>query len=86
MAPDFQTLYNVFMALGVPVGLAVWKMVNDRLAAAEAKATKANDELADYKLHVSETYLATRRFEGFEERLFGELKAIREQLGEKADK
>ena len=83
---DFQSAYNVFMALVVPMVLAVWKMGNERITAAEEKAASAAAKLAEYKLHVSETYLAIRRFEGFEERLFSELKAIKEQLGDKQDR
>jgi hypothetical protein len=86
VAPDFQTVYNIVMALGVPIAGVIWKLATERIKDAETKAHQAAADLAAYKLHVSETYLAIKRFEGFEERLFGELKAIRERLDDKADK
>lgn len=85
-APDFQTIWNIVMTLGVPVGLYVVKLVFDRIAVAHARADAAHDLIAAHKTHAAETFLTVERFDGFEERLFTEIRAIRDALGDKADR
>lgn len=83
---DFQTAYNVIMALVVPAGLFVVKMIFDRIEGARARADSAHDAIAEHRTYAAESFLTIKRFEGFEERLFGELRAIREALADKVDR
>ena len=97
---DFQTAFNVAMGIGGVLVPLVAKMLMDKIADAKSagtsadhkaqeakeKAQEAKDAIARHQLYASETFLTVRRFEGFEERLFTELRGIKERLDEKADK
>ncbi len=72
-------------ALSVLISFGL-KLIFDRIGRAETYAAKAQSDLENYKLHVAEHFLSLRRFEGFEERLFLELKAIKDALAGKEDR
>lgn len=93
MTFDFQTAFNVALAIGGFLASFVLNQVFARIsearreaASAHMRAERAEKSLGEHKLYAAEHYLPVRRFEGFEERLFAELKAIRDSLDAKADK
>ena len=83
---DFQTLFNAGLGVVSVVVLPTLSMLFSRIKNAEDVASKAKSDLQEYKTKVAEDYVSVKRFEGFEERLFGELKAIKDKLDDKADK
>jgi hypothetical protein len=86
MGVDFQFLFNMAVGIGTVVGVPLIKMIFDRITAAQIKADNVLQQLNDYRLDAAERFLSIDRFNGFEERLFNELRAIKEKLDDKEDR
>jgi hypothetical protein len=92
-AVDLQFIFNALIGLGGIVGPVVGKVIFDRIekaekaaAAAQARAESVERELNEHKLWAAEHLMRGHDFDRFEERLWKELRELRELIATKADK
>jgi hypothetical protein len=90
---DLQFIFNAIIALGGLLGPVVGKVIFDRIeksekaaAAAQAKAEAVEALLNEHKLWSAEHLMRGNDFDRFEERLWKELRELRELIATKADK